>query len=105
CLLLEVAGERLQGVRKGRGLAALTQAEIYREHLAGAGDGGQERVEAVDDAVEVDVGRRTAFPRPAVENHEVQVGSVVELPAAELAQADDQRRHGSPVDSRLPAAR
>ena len=66
-----------------------------------ARDRGEQRVEAVDDAVEVDVGLRPGLARPAVEHDEVQIGPVVELAPPELAHADDERRDGPSPGQRL----
>ena len=60
-LVREVAVERLQRVRERRGLPALAETEVHAEHLARARDRGQQRVEAVDDPVEVDVRLRAGL--------------------------------------------
>ena len=53
-LLREVPVERAQRVRERRRLAALAEPQVHPERLARARD--RRGVEAVDDAIEVDVG-------------------------------------------------
>ena len=103
-LALEVAVEGGEGVGEGRRLPALPEAQVHPEGLPGAGDGREEPVEPIDDLVEIDVsgpftGRGRGILR--VQDHEIEIRAIVELPSAQLAHRDDQRRRGDRAPPRL----